>query len=243
LVNPRVPGKRYQVRVASKISGEMLELDSQLARVRRLRGRVCAWANYIRLSGLAQHQMKMITLTYAPGPDGFSEWREGHISQFISKVRKHCKADLAAYAWVAELQERGEVHYHVLLIVKRGGVALPYPDKAGWWPHGFSRIETARSPGYVVKYASKSDDDDVFPKGLRLYGVWVAPEHRNSEYDEVLRSQVLPAWLRPEALKSEAWPKRAVGGGWWLKLFGLSAVIVSPWVLVAVSAVQHTSSA
>lgn len=229
---------RFVVRVANRSTGEVLELDSLLARVRRLRSRVCAWANYIRLAGLSKLSMKMVTLTYAPGEDGSGQWREGHISEFIRKVRRHCGSKLAAYAWVAELQDRGEVHYHCLLVVKPG-CSLPYPDQAGWWPHGMSRIETARSPGYVVKYSQKSDPEGVFPKGLRLYCVWVSKEFRGPEYESVFRVTALPGWLRPEALKSEDWPKRAAGGGWWLKLLGLAAVIVSPYVLLSVAAVAR----
>lgn len=231
---------RFVVRVANQATGEILELDSQLARVRRLRSRVCAWANYVRLVGLSKLTMKMVTLTYAPGEDGAGQWREGHISEFIRKVRRHCGSKLAAYAWVAELQERGEVHYHCLLVV-RSGCSLPYPDKAGWWPHGMSRIETARSPGYVVKYTQKAEDDAIFPKGLRLYCVWISKEFRTADYEALFRVTVLPGWLRPEALKSEEWPKRASGGGWWVNLFGVAAVIVSPWVLLSVSALARAA--
>lgn len=228
---------RRVVRVANRYTGEVMEIDSQLARVRRLRFRVARWADYIRHVGLSKWTMKMVTLTYAD-VDG---WRPNHISDFMGHVRRHCGKNLGAYAWVSELQERGAVHYHILLIVKPGQ-SLPYPDNAGWWSHGYSRIETAHSPGYVVKYSSKGvSEDQIFPKGLRLYSVWVGKSHRDEQYEDLFRVSALPGWLRPHAIESEEFPKRSPGGGWFVKLFGLSAVIVSPFVLVSVSRLIQSS--
>ena len=74
------------------------------------------------------------------------------------------------YVWVAELQQRGALHYHILVWLPFG-LTLPKPDKQGWWPHGSTRIEWARHPiGYLVKYASKFDIKCGLPKGARLHG-------------------------------------------------------------------------
>lgn len=194
-----------------------------------MRDRVRAWASYCSAVGLANLQMKMVTLTYAAGDDGLSKWRPQHISEFMRKVRRHCGSKLLAYAWVAELQERGEVHYHVLLVVDQG-THLPYPDKAGWWVHGMSRIEVARSVGYVVKYSQKGlEDGREFPSGLRLFAVWVVKEARNELYPQWVRVKSLPAWLRPQAIESELWPCRVIGGGWRVQRGGAASVVSSPY--------------
>jgi hypothetical protein len=236
-VSPVVAGSRFTVRLASKETGETVEFDSQLMRVARMRSRVCAWASYCRhLQFDHKGLMKMVTLTYAASPDGVSAWRPHHISDFISKVRKHCGRSLWAYAWVAELQDRGEVHYHVLIVVQPG-LSIPFPDKAGWWRHGMSRIETAHSPGYVVKYSQKALDEGIYPAGLHLFAVWVRKDLRDQFYNSFIRVKALPGWLHDKALESEDWPQRAEGGGWWVKLFGLAALIASPYVLLGFSKV------
>jgi hypothetical protein len=73
------------------------------------------------------------------------------------------------YVWVAEMQERGAVHYHVIFWLPRG-LHMPKPDKRGWWPCGDSRIEAARhAVGYVAKYASKGEEGPAFPRGVRIH--------------------------------------------------------------------------
>lgn len=194
-----------------------------------MQDRVRAWASYCTSAGLGGFQQKMITLTYAPGADGQSQWRAQHIRQFMSKVRRHCGSALLAYAWVSELQDRGEVHYHVLLIVDQG-THLPYPDEAGWWVHGMSRIDNARSLGYVVKYSQKGlDREATYPAGLRLFAVWVVKDARNEWYEPWVRIKSLPSWLRSQAIESEVWPKRAIGGGWHVVSAGVVSLVASPY--------------
>jgi hypothetical protein len=52
------------------------------------------------------------------------------------------------------------------------GTDFPMPDKSGMWRHGLSKIETARTAFYLVKYVGKGYQKDLskFPKGCRLYG-------------------------------------------------------------------------
>jgi hypothetical protein len=98
------------------------------------------------------------------------------------------------YVWVAELQQRGALHYHALLWLPRG-LSLPKPEKKGWWPHGSTRIEWARKPaGYLVKYASKLDSKVGlgFPPGARLHGKGGLEELGRS----VSRWFNLPHWAR-----------------------------------------------
>lgn len=125
----------------------------------------------------ANYRPAMITLTYRNKED----WQADHISKFLTNCRNWLgrRGHKFHYVWVAELQERGAVHYHIIVWLPRGKQGfqrLPKPDKSGWWSFGSSQIVWAHKPvGYLTKYASKGNDltgDDMkkFPKGLRLYG-------------------------------------------------------------------------
>jgi hypothetical protein len=83
---------------------------------------------------------------------------------------------------VGELQERGVVHYHVL-IVFRG--RCPIPDKpfklrtrkrfAALWEYGMSNtVFDVRHPFYVCKYVGKEyqKDFEKFPRGAHAWAVW-----------------------------------------------------------------------
>lgn len=131
----------------------------------------------------------------------------------MDHVRKWCgrKGIACRYVWVAELQKRGVIHYHVALWVPRGFV-LPKPDKQGWWPHGMTRIEVARAAvPYLLKYLSKGMGDTIgsFPKGSRIYGVG-GLEHA---LRRARRWLGLPAFVQARSDSYDDW-RRAVGGGW-----------------------------
>lgn len=170
----------------------------------------------------------MITLTYRATSDieqeipevGLkSRWRPNHIRTFMRALRRNMKDRLLAYVWVAELQKRGEVHYHILLLVRKG-TYIPYPDRS-WWPHGYSKIETARSRWYILKYCSKSafktgDTWKDFPQGLRLFAVWVSPEITDELARFRFKLSALPVWLANtlEEIGLIVRARRARGGGW-----------------------------
>lgn len=112
----------------------------------------------------------MLTLTYRE----VGAWDPRHISDLLRSIRQWLKRRgmRLRYVWVAELQQRGALHYHVVVWLPRG-LTLPKPDKQGWWTHGSTRIEWARKPiGYLLKYVSKLDSKSGlgFPRGARLYG-------------------------------------------------------------------------
>jgi hypothetical protein len=123
-------GKKRRVLVQNAETGEGWEIDPDAARLSRLRRRVHAWADALRdyTQDNRKYRKVMITLTYRPGV----EWQPGHIRVFMRRLRKRLRAALVAYAWVAEMQRRGAVHYHVLLVVRRGA-SIPRPDDAGLW--------------------------------------------------------------------------------------------------------------
>ena len=152
-----------------------------LRRVKRLKRSVWAGGH---LHGIADHGKRppvawFVTLTYV----GVDDWRADHISSATEQFRRHC-ARLRVpcrYLWVAELQKRGAVHYHMLCWLPRG-VRMPQWDKAlktpsgrlagPFWTHGMTNTEKAKSGvGYLMKYLSKLGELTIFPPHLRLYGI------------------------------------------------------------------------
>jgi hypothetical protein len=168
----KFPSSRYVV-FRSKVSGKILVMDTVKERIKRLQKRIRLWA------GLADQNTKgctlwMITLTYKY-VDG---WKPNHIREFMLKIRKRYGKHLLGYAWVAELQKRGAVHYHVLLYTK-GISKVVKPDKSGFWTHGLTTTEQARTPYYIMKYAGKEYQKDFtkFPPGIRAFAVWFQSEN------------------------------------------------------------------
>ena len=146
-----------------------------------------------------RYRALFLTVTYAPG----RRYRPGHIRDLTEAIRKHLtrRGYRCRYVWVQELQtgrmaRTGEdaaavVHWHVVVWVPVA-VRLPAPDSCGWWPHGMTKVETARNPtGYLAKYASKGSAGADPPKGSRLCG--------RGGLDLASRTRVhralLPAWL------------------------------------------------
>lgn len=186
--------------------------DEDGARVRKLRRAVgfSARAQVAHKQAASTDEVLMLTLTYADA----SGWRPNHVKECLRHFRHWFKVRGYAfrYTWVAELQKRGAVHYHVALWVPRG-VRVPMPDKNGWWPHGMTNIEKAQHASkYLMKYLSKGGDKNGcwrLPQGARMYGV--------GGLDHLLRRA--RRWLAyPDFVKARAdildkW-ERAPGGGW-----------------------------
>jgi len=157
--------------------------------------------------GFRSHYVAMVTLTYADGDD----WRPDHVTQYLHTVRKWLgrRGHRMHYVWVAELQKRGALHYHVALWLPPG-VKIPKPDKSGMWAHGWSNITQARdAAGYLMKYLSKGTDVLGYPKGARCHGSG-GMEH---VFKRARRWLGLPAFIRARADIHDDW-RRAVGGGW-----------------------------
>lgn len=217
--------------LVNRVTGEAFEPNARALRLRRMKTRVSAWALAMAKLRLRRRSVRlvMITLTLRPG----CEWRANMIREFMLKVKAMLKNKLIAYTWVAELQKRGAVHYHVLLVVP-AYVRLPKPDKAGLWPHGSTRIEAARSVWYVMKYAQKAETDGVFPHGLRLFAVCAAGDALTRAEGWEFRLSVLPAWAR-RLIEQEypGWSWGKVRGGYALRPPGESEykdIIKTDWL-------------
>lgn len=214
LANPQAPIHRARAkRRADDTKGlYMPKGDEDSMRVRHLRRAVgfSARAHGVSRNGFRADVCKMITLTYADA----SAWRPEHVTLLMNNVRAWCKRERFScrYVWVAELQQRGAIHYHIALFVPKG-TKVPYPDKAGWWKHGCTNLEEARAAvPYLMKYLSKGGASAGcwrLPKGARMYGVG-GVEH---SLRRARRWLSLPAFVRSRADIADDW-RRAPGGGW-----------------------------
>lgn len=158
-----------------------IEIDHQKARLTRMRKSIGVAAKALHNLGSKNQRVWMLTLTYA-GTN--ANWRPEHISRFLDAMRRwhysRTGSKKMRYVWVAELQKRGVIHYHVCVWLDHG-LTPPMPDRA-WrlrgvmtapmWPHGMSnRLEAIAPVAYLMKYASKdTSKDGAFPKGARIHG-------------------------------------------------------------------------
>lgn len=156
------------------------------ARIARLKKSVWASGHLHKLAdkGHRPPVAWFVTLTYR----GVDDWRADHMSQAVQAYREWCRRRRVPcrYTWVAELQQRGAVHYHLLAWLPVG-VRMPMWDRATacartsrnprgrvapFWPYGMTeRAEARAGVGYLMKYLSKLGEFHRFPKGLRLYGI------------------------------------------------------------------------
>jgi len=214
-----------KVVLRNRATGDVIMMSPRQSRIARLRRRVRAWAR--ALDGVVG-SMVMVTLTYR----GIDDWRPNQIRDYMLVLRRYLGRGLLAYAWAAELQQRGAVHYHVLLVVRRGA-RVPMPDRSGMWPWGMSRVDQARTVWYIVKYASKGCFDGEFPGGLRIFSIWVARGLIDAARRWALRLSVLPVWLAAivQSIADVAdWPCRSPGGWWYA-----GRLWRSPWQYVGVA--------
>ena len=174
-------------------------------------------------NSFTRYKAAMVTLTYRPDVD----WSPRQVSNYLKCVREWArrKGIFIHYVWVLELTKKGRPHYHVLFWLPKG-VSMPKADKRGWWKHGMTKSEWARSPvGYLCKYTSKGLDFDSWgklPRGGRLYG--------HGGYSPSMRItrawRLAPAWVRE--LIDEMDGVRKVGCYWVNRASGMA--IRSPFV-------------
>jgi len=204
------PGGGAAAGLVPSPTSRMVEVNVLDARLAGMKKTVLNSARAIRDSievKSGRYRMAMVTLTYAE----VGAWRPGHLAQFFHRVRSyfHERGVKARYVFVAELQERGAVHYHVLFFMPKG-LTLPKPDKRGWWPHGSTRTEWAQyALGYLCKYTAKLQSKTAtFPRGLRICGAGGVDAAGRRE----CRWWKLPSYVR-DAFDACVNPVRAAGGG------------------------------
>lgn len=183
-------------------------LAARLALMRRSVGIAARGHEALRQrAGFRPDRVVFVTLTYRPG----AEWEPEDIKRCLHRARQWLKGQWQVqlrYVWVAELQKRGAVHYHLALWLPHDA-RLPQFDTAGWWPHGASNIQTARdSVAYLMKYLSKGTSV-AFPPGIRTHGAG-GLHHDMRRAKRWLR---YPAWIKARADIHDDW-RPAKGGGW-----------------------------
>lgn len=195
-----------------------------------------------------RYRPAFITLTYNTSD---YQWNRRDISGFITHcrnyARRHWPLHKFQYTWVAELQDRGAVHYHVIIWLphlsgKKKACRLPKPDQQGWWYKGMSEIKWARNAvGYIAKYASKGGHDasgNTFPKGTRLYGNGGLTDQSRKEY----RFWRLPSYLRdainPKMKHSpDSFDMRPMIGGFYCRHSGV--FVASDYTCVLIHGKRH----
>lgn len=205
---------------------EAFRIDKDAARVKRMR---CSVGHAARLLHFDAHgeraaqrwNIKLLTMTYRRAGD----WRPGHIGKFRDALRQWCKRRniRCRFVWVAELQKRGALHYHMMVWLPKGQF-LPDFCKP-WWPHGMTHIRGVKSSavGYLVKYASKTTAHEAaqYPKHARMHGAGGL----HAEAKRHIRYWRAPIWVR-DALHGTA-DIRKVIGGYMDKFTG--EFLASPW--------------
>ena len=199
-----------------------LRVDRGASRLKRLRCSVLTAAR-LHIQQKAKWKVAMLTLTYAPEHD----WGPNQISSCIRHIRQYLKRKGVEmrFAWVQEFTKKGRPHYHVLLWLPPG-ITLPKPDKRGWWPFGYTKIEWARNAiGYIAKYASKADSLHLPARGARMHG-------NGGVTGEALQEQRwwrLPTWARERVVPSDQCRRRKGGG---LLVPDTGEILRSPWAVI-----------
>ncbi len=150
------------MRFYNRVTQQMLYINPLELRLSRLRKRLSLFANWASMADemIAETDRIMVTLTYR----NIEDWQPKHVTQFLRKVKRVFGLDLFGYFWVAEMQQRGAVHYHVVQAV-RHGARMPKPDEAGFWRHGLTRVELVRHVyAYLSKYLQKDGQKTNFPR-------------------------------------------------------------------------------
>lgn len=210
-------------------SENCLTIDPAQARVTRLRKGLGIAAKQLHNLGSKRQQIWMQTLTYAAPKNDNRDWRPEHISRYLDALRRWHYARTGSkslrYAWVAELQERGVLHYHVIVWLE-GGLTPPKGDQPWksvdrkgltvWhppmWPHGMTRRDKSRSPvAYLMKYASKVESKNVgsYPRGARIHGAG----GMDASGRAIRRWVLWPAYVQGNAAAGDCW-RPAPGGGY-----------------------------
>jgi hypothetical protein len=214
--------RRWQTRLINK-NGKIIEVDSFKSRQHRLTTSIHSFVDFVKpISNVENWDSKMITLTY----ENASDWNPNHIRDFNKWLRRAMGSKLKAYAFVAELQKRGAVHYHLIVYTEKGA-SIPFPDRA-WgrknyiaWKWGYTKVEKARLPQYLASYVSKEYQKDYyrFPKNARGFGIWVnSLAEFKRLFSAYMSDKRKPLWILQDFpnldfLKEENQLKR-VGGKW-----------------------------
>lgn len=161
--------RRQWVLLRNKENGRYGMVDVYELRYQKMRARISEWVEIMTLLKKEINcRTLMIGLTIADPKD----YSPGMIRDYIKNLKQRLGKNLYGFAWVAEVQDRGAIHYHLLVVVKKSS-RVPTPDKSGMWKWGSSNIGVAKSPYYLCAYIGKKSQKDLkrYPKSCRTYAV------------------------------------------------------------------------
>lgn len=174
---------------------------------------------------------KLVTLTYESVETSWK--KDGAVRKFANDLRTWAKrqgVDILAYFWSGEVQKRGALHYHILIL------GAPYISKEqlrAWWSHGFVDIRAVRDYVGAFKYLGKylwkwghlaSDPDDL-PDWWFYFSIYSKRRYGFSRWFTRPPVERVPPWLK-ELLTSGGLidrlhhARRADGGGWSVGIVG-----------------------
>lgn len=178
--------RRYIVLV-NRLENKAVIMDSFERRYQYMRQRISEWSRIMDLlkKELPGTRLVMVGLTVAKVGD----YKAGMIRDYVKELKRILSDRLYGFAWVAELQERGAVHYHLLACIDKS-VRVPMPDKSGMWKWGSSNVVKAKTAYYICSYIGKERQKDLsrFPKSCRTFAVsYRLPEGQIRDYYESLK--------------------------------------------------------
>jgi hypothetical protein len=174
----------------------------------------------------------MVTPTYRPGVT----YDPRQISRTLNALKMWAAREGHFVYWVWRMEfgeQTGRLHYHVMIWLPEGAY-MPRWDEAGWWPHGMTKTEVARSPvGYMAKYASKQarfvGETTFNTKGARWWGARLPPDVRF-----LVRLRLAPLWVQDKWEQIGGVLKRGSFGWWRIGAFEFR----SPWEMVSFGALD-----
>jgi hypothetical protein len=190
-----------KVNLATGLAVSQVHTPEQKAATRVKQMRVAIWCGVEALKSEVDKggsRLVMFTLTYR----GVFDWAPRSIRRF---GRWLSKEGSKGYIWVAELQKRGAVHYHVLALWETGRPWIKPERSNGAWVKGFTWVtDNVKYPWYIMKYIQKGTKDGRsirYPKGLRIYCVsrGTVSLMRDTVRD-TYRAIHLPEWYRQGAV-------------------------------------------
>lgn len=228
---------RRIVHVLNRETGECIEIDPKVKRCKNMKRKVAAWSRTCELL-YEDYRKVMLTLTC----ESQERWYSGCIEDYMKKIKAFLGDALISSAWVMEMQERGVVHYHVMLIVKRG-TDVPAPDTSGMWTLGSTNRKSWCGLWYLMKYASKGGGpgDAEFPRGAHLFAISLRHLAVLAAISAELLASArwfmtlarLPSWVQAHCHSDNDYltAHRHKGGGWCVG----DAVYKSPWTVTGFS--------
>lgn len=208
----------------SNFAESRFTVDTRTSRAMRLWSAIISWGLDLDLPPDAW--VLHITLTFK---NGDREEASGAIRSFLDTLKKSFRS-IKKYFWVAELQRRGVIHYH---LVVTGVYFIPIDYIREIWRHGHVFIRRWRLRKvfeYLMKYFRKlkkryQTDYVRFSKLYKHFRIFSS----NRVRDVVAKVMKFPKWLREWIWEKGGIPRRYPGVGW---VFPDGEVVKSPWRIV-----------